>query len=48
MNAPCNPSKEDYILNFDYLYKTGAISQDQYDAINDYEIAMRDYNKQID
>lgn len=47
MNASSNPTSEDYILNFDYMLKRGVISQDQYDAIKPYEIAMRDYNKRL-
>ena len=47
MNAAPNASKEDYILNFDYLYKTGAITQEQYDAIKPYEIQMRQYNEEL-
>jgi len=47
MNAAPNASKEDYILNFDYLYKTGAITQEQYDAIRPYEIQMRQYNEEL-
>ena len=35
-----NKSREDYILNFDYLYTIGTISQEQYDYIQDYERAI--------
>lgn len=35
-----NKSREDYILNFDYLYAIGTISQEQYDYIQDYERAI--------
>lgn len=36
VDVSANKSKEDYILNFDYLYSIGTISQEQYDAIEDY------------
>jgi len=44
MNAPANASREDYILNFDYLIASGTITQEQYDAIKPYEIKMRQFN----
>lgn len=47
MNASANPTHEDYILNFDYMLDRGIISQDQYDAIKPYEIAMYNYNEQL-
>ena len=47
MNASTNPSHEDYILNFDYMLDRGIISQDQYDAIKPYEIAMKNCNEQL-
>ena len=47
MDAPPNPTQEDYILNFDYLYKIHTISKEQYDAIKPYEQAMRQYNKSL-
>ena len=47
MNAPANGSREDYILNFDYMYKIGAIDKDQYDAIKPYEVQMRRYNDEL-
>lgn len=47
MNAPANMSGEDYILNFDYLYRTQAISEEQYKAINPYLKEMRELNKQL-
>ena len=47
MNAPANASREDYILNFDYLIASGTITQEQYDAINPYEIKMRQFNNQL-
>ena len=40
--------KEDYILNFDYLYKIGTISQEQYDTIDDYERSMFNINTELE
>lgn len=40
IDASANKMKEDYILNFDYLYSIGTITQEQYDAITDYERSM--------
>ena len=36
-DVAANKMREDYILNFDYLYSIGTISQEQYDAIAVYE-----------
>ena len=44
MNTPANKSREDYILNFEYLKKIGGVSEEQYAAIADYEAMMRHYN----
>ncbi len=41
-DAAPNKIKEDYILNFDYLYKIGTISQEQYDTIDEYEKKMEE------
>lgn len=43
-DAEANKSLEDYILNFDYLYEIGTITQQQYDEIEKYEAKMRYYN----
>lgn len=52
MNVSANKSKEDYILNFDYLYEIGTITQEQYDAIDDYQYNMHilnnDYQNRYD
>jgi len=45
MNAEANKSKEDYILNFNYLYDLGIISKEQYDEIKAYEQSMYSLNK---
>lgn len=47
MNVEANPSLEDYVLNFDYLYNIKAITDEQYKAIKDYEKTMRYYNQTI-
>ena len=47
MNASTNPTHEDYILNFDYMFQRGIISQDQYDAIQPYQRLMREYNDEL-
>ena len=46
-NAVANPTMEDYILNFDYLYKTRGITEEQYQAIKQFEIDIRAYNKNM-
>ena len=40
IDASANKMREDYILNFDYLYSIGTITQEQYDSISDYERSM--------
>jgi len=47
MNTAANPSGEDYILNFDYLYMTDSIDRDQYEAISSYEYDMKYFNNEI-
>ena len=44
MDVDANKSKEDYLLNFDYLYKIGTITQEQYDAIEIYISQMHELN----
>ena len=48
MSVDANKSREDYILNFDYLHKFNIISDEQYDAIAKYEEAMHDKNLVIE
>ena len=43
-----NKSKEDYLLNFDYFYKIGTISQEQYDAVKIFEEEIGKLNRQIE
>ena len=47
INSEANLSKEDYLLNFDYMYQIGAIAKDQYDAVFEYETNIRNLNIQI-
>lgn len=47
MDVEANKSKEDYILNFDYLYKIGTITQEQYDEIAPYEYRLRIANDSL-
>ena len=47
MNTEANKSLEDYLLNFDYLYQTGSIEQDQYDAVPLFEYNMRVKNQEL-
>lgn len=42
-----NKTGEDYILNFDYLKETRAITDEQYAEINKYEKLMRQYNNEL-
>ena len=45
-DVPANKSGEDYILNFDYLYEIGTITDEQYREVENYEKKMFDYNSQ--
>lgn len=46
-NVGANKSMEDYILNFEYMHDTGAITAGQYAEIKKYEEAMHNYNTQM-
>lgn len=46
-DTAANKSQEDYLLNFDYLYSIGTISQEQYDAVESYEIKMHQLNEEL-
>ena len=48
MNVDANKTKEDYLLNFDYLYSIGAITNEQYAEIPKYEAYMRAYNIRLE
>ena len=47
INSEANLSREDYLLNFDYLYSVGAIEKDQYDAVLQYETDLHILNEEI-
>ena len=47
MNTEANKSREDYILNFDYLYKFGIISQEQKNAIAVFEKNVYQINESL-
>jgi len=40
MDVDANKSKEDYLLNFDYLHKIGTITEEQYEEIKNYETRL--------
>lgn len=46
-DASANKTGEDYILNFDYMYSIGAITQEQYDEIQAYERQMFILNSKL-
>lgn len=47
MDVDANKSREDYLLNFDYLYEIGAITEEQHDAIEEYEYNIRRVNDNL-
>lgn len=47
IDTEANNSGEDYLLNFDYLHKIKAISEEQYAEISKYEARMKQLNMQI-
>ena len=47
MNVEANRSREDYLLNFDYMYETNTINKEQYDEVITYENRMRVYNNKL-
>lgn len=44
MNVEANKSREDYILNFDYLTKIGAINEEQIEDLKVFEASVRRIN----
>lgn len=46
-NTPVNPLLDDFILNFDYLYDTGSISDYQRNYIKTYELDLRRINEAL-
>ena len=47
MNSSANPSSEDYLLDFDYMYTIGAITKEQYDGVHEFEKQMHVFNKEL-
>jgi hypothetical protein len=47
-DVPANKSREDYILNFDYLYSIGTISKEQYEDVAVYERSMYIINTELE
>ena len=47
MDVEANKSREDYILNFDYLHKFNIISDEQYEAIATYEAELYEVNNKL-
>ena len=45
IDSNANPTKEDYVMNFDYLHDIGTISDEQYDEIKVYNLKMKHYNE---
>jgi len=43
-DSAANKSLENYLLNFDYLYKIGTITQDQYEEVKNYEKELHEIN----
>lgn len=48
MNSPANMTKEDYLLNFDYLYSIGAITDEQYEEIDIFNQKVRASNEELE
>ena len=46
-DTAANKSLDDYVLNFDYLYNIGAISQEQYDEVEIYQAKLHQLNASI-
>ena len=45
IDSGANPTKEDYVMNFDYLHDIGTISDEQYGEIKNYNLKMKYYNE---
>lgn len=48
MDSEANKTKEDYVMNFDYLHDIGTISEEQYNEIPEYEKTMRELNSRLE
>ena len=47
MDVDANKTKEDYLLDFDYLHDIQAITDEQYEAIKDFEVDMHKLNNNL-
>lgn len=47
MDVDANRSKEDYLLNFDYLHQIQGITDEQYEEVEYYEAKMHDLNTKL-
>lgn len=47
IDCKANKTREDYLLNFNYLYDIGTINKEQYEAISTFEINVRKLNDAI-
>lgn len=47
MDVDANKTKEDYLLNFDYLHEIQGITDEQYAAIDDFEATMHTFNSNL-
>lgn len=45
IDSNANPTKEDYVMNFDYLHNIGTISDEQYNEIKNYNLKMKHFNE---
>ena len=46
-DAASNPLREDFILNFDYLYSVGSINDFQKQIVKEYEVSLHSINTEI-
>lgn len=47
MDNPVNPTGEDYLLNFDYLFSIGTITNEQYEYVKEFSWEVRKLNNDI-
>ena len=47
MDVEANKTKEDYLLNFDYLHEVQGITDEQYEAIQDFEASIHKINNSL-
>ena len=46
-DTSANPNLEDYLLNFDYLYTIGTITEEQYNEVKNYNAQLYSINSQM-